>query len=204
MSYLETHHDLAIMLLVGRSLPGGIPWTLEEDQRFIDQERGLWETLSPSDQLWEQQFLAGLWRIPQEERHVQVNPAWGAWTEGVPEQVLVLPEAFGMPHKAYRPDPRGPQGDGPWASWLWKMGFQVVQADGDTKFTLAVPATRVLQEADRLSVLLARDFPEAVLRPWGDADGGLQIQSSYDPVQRRTYMTFRVGLNRWAFQSTPP
>ncbi len=202
MSYLESHHDVAIMLLVGRSLPQGIPWTLEQDQQNIDRERALWELLSPEEQLWEQQFLAGLWRTPLEQRILQVNPEWGDWTSEVPNQVTILPEAFGMPHKAYRPDPRGPQGEGAWASWLWKMGFQVVQqsvvSDLDSRasrydeFTLSIPATRVLQEADRLVTLLQRDFPASELRPWGDADGGFQAKSSYDPIQKRTYLSFRT------------
>lgn len=205
MSYLESHHDVAIMLLVGRSLPQGIPWTLEQDQQNIDRERALWELLSPEEQLWEQQFLAGLWRTPLEQRILRVNPEWGDWTSEVPSQVTILPEAFGMPHKAYRPDPRGRQGEGPWADWLWKMGFQVVHqetvADLDSKayqyneFTLSIPATRVLQEADRLVVLLHRDFPDLATRPFRDAEGCLQILSSYDPIQKRTYMTFRVEVS---------
>lgn len=197
MSHLENHHDLAVMLLVGRSLSGGIPWTLEEDQRLIDRERALWELLSPDEQQWEQQFLAGLWRTPAADRTIPVNPEWGEWTTGVPEMVVILNEAFGMPHKAYRPDPKGPVGDGPWAKWLWKMGFQVVAEEGG-RFTISIPATRVLQEADRLVTLFRRDYPGLFVNPWGDPDGGVQVLSSYDPIQKRTYMLFSFSFSSLA------
>lgn len=190
MSYLESHHDLAAMLLVGRSLPQGIPWTLVEDQQFIDRERALWELLSPNEKQWEQQFLAELWQFPIERRLLPINPEWGEWASALPEKINILPEAFGMPHKAYRPDPKGPYGEGKWASWLWKMGFQVVHQDHH-EFTLVIPATRVLQEADRLTTLLQRDFPDMQMNPWGDVKGETQILSSYDPIQKRTYLKIR-------------
>jgi len=191
MSYLENHHDLAVMLLVGRSLPTGIPWTLDEDQRYIDQERALWELLSREEQTWEQQFLAGLWRTPPAERTAFVNPEWGDWTASVPSPVVILGEAFGMPHRAYRPDPRGPVGEGPWAAWLWKAGFQVIWQTGN-EHVLSVPATRVLQEADRLAALLRREHPTLKMSPYGDAGGGAQILSSYDPVQKRTWLSAKL------------
>lgn len=200
MSHLEVHHDLAIRLLVGRSIPEGIPWTLEEDQRLVDQERIVWDLLSPEDQQWEQEFLADLWRSKGDNRQLPVNPAWGDWKKDVPERVAIVDDAFGSPARAYRPDPRGRMFEGdPWCDWLWSMGFRVATRTpdkagglgGSAQITLTVPATRVLQEADRLLVLLRKHHPKLVYAPFRDPSGGTQILSSYDPVQRRTYLVFQ-------------
>ena len=196
MSHLEVHHNLALRLLVGRSIPEGIPWTLDEDQQLVEQEKALWNCLSPEDQQWEQEFLAELWRSKGSDRELPVNPDWGEWTVGVPAMVTVVDDAFGSPLRAYRPDPRGKMLDGdPWCDWLWSMGFRlsVVEEGSPRKLLLAVPAHRVLQEADRLVVLIHKHHPEITLHPWGDPIGGLQIKSGYDPVQKRTEIEMRFS-----------
>jgi len=203
MSHLEVHHDLATRLLVGRSIPEGIPWTLEEDQRLVDQERIVWDLLSPEDQQWEQEFLADLWRSKGDNRQLPVNPEWGDWTKEVSTMIPIVDDAFGLPVRAYRPDPRGRMFEGDfWCDWLWSMGFRVSTKtpdkagglnQGPVRVTLAVPATRVLQEADRLVALLRKHHPELLLHPWGDPVGGTQIRSSYDPIQKRTEIEVQFG-----------
>jgi len=187
---LEVHHDLALMLLVGRSLSTGIPWTLDEDQSFIAQERILWNALSPEDQQWEQTFLASLHKQSPEERFVPVNPEWGDWTEELPSQILITDDAFGLPKNAYLPNPKGefPAEAFPEFQrvfkWMWEKGFQVVDVMSASAFAMSVPTHRIVQEAERLVALLAKDFPELSVNPYGHFEGGVQLRSCYDPIKQ--------------------
>ena len=106
MSYLEAHHDLSLMLLVGRSLEDGIPWTVEEDQAHIARERVLWDFMTDDERRWEQEFLESLWRAREEERAYPINHGWGEWMTGLPKRVRITDTAFGLPKNAYRPRPR--------------------------------------------------------------------------------------------------
>ena len=193
MTNLEAHHDLALMLLVGRSLDAGIPWTLDEDQEHISREQVLWASLAPDEQSWEQGFLSSLWRG---DRMVPVNPEWGEWTSKVPPTVAVVDDAFGLPQNAYLPNPKGKFDATPFPEfarvfeWVWERGFQVVAVTGPQSFLMTVPAHRVVQEADRLASLLSNASPalEAKMRPHGDIAGGVQLRSSYDPVRQASVL----------------
>ena len=150
MQQLDVHHDLAVELLVGRSLPTGIPWTLDEDHLLIAREQVLWDKLSPEEQRTEQEFLSSLWRVPEDQRFLPVNRAWGPWALDLPEKVRVTNDAFGLTKNAYRPNPKGrpPAGAFPeydqTFEWLWQKGFQVVDVS-NYGFSLAIPFQRVVQ-----------------------------------------------------------
>jgi len=186
MTNLEVHHDLALMLLVGRSLPTGIPWTLDEDQEHIERERALWNSLASDEQAWEQDFLAGLW---QGDRTLPANPDWGDWADDL-DSVPITDEAFGLPKNAYLPNPKGKPSKGIYPEfervfdWAWGKGFQVVDVLSIAAFTLACPAHRVVQEAERLVALLQADFPDLSMHPFGHYEGGVQLRSCYDPLRK--------------------
>jgi len=193
MTNLEVHHDLALMLFVGRSLESGIPWTLDEDQEHISREQVLWALLTPEEQEWEQGFLSSLWRG---DRMVPVNPEWGEWATKLPPSIAIVDEAFGLPQNAYLPNPKGRFDAAPFPEfarvfeWVWERGFQVVAVTGPQSFLMSVPAHRVVQEADRFVALLRKDFPalEPKMRPHGDIEGGVQVRSCYDPVRQASVL----------------
>lgn len=202
MSHLEEHHDHALMLLVGRSLEDGIPWTVEKDQAHIARERVLWELMTDDERHWEQEFLGSLWRAREEERAYPVNHEWGDWTKGLPKRIKITDTAFGLPKNAYRPFPKGkikaPEGYVKTFDWLWEKGFQIIDV-GPIGFSLSIPPHRVVQEADRLKSLLERRFPDMNLRPYGHG-GGVQFRSCYDPFTRGTVIEVS-GLSDETFKS---
>ena len=159
------HRNVALRLLVGRSLEGGIPWSPDEDQALIAHERALWEALTPEEQEKEQVHLQKLWDDPS-IRDVFPDPTWGHWVKDHPV-VTISDEAFGLPREHFRPDPMGllDQGLVPpsmvvTVKWLWSRGFQVVSAStgADDRFpccALVVSSVRMVAEADRLRGVLA-------------------------------------------------
>ena len=175
----QQHHDLALKILVGRSLPQ-LPWTLAEDQELLAQERVLWSVLTEEEHAQEQETLMTLWGSRRAVRTVPVNPAWGTWAEGLTE-VVIPNSAFGIPSNDLRPYAKGnPLDEDPKAVWLYKRGFQVVDANGN-QYTLLTTIPRGQAEADRLLGFLARRNPDSV-HPWGSSRGGVQMRSTYDPV----------------------
>ena len=179
MNRLEEHHDLALQILVGRSLPR-IPWTMEEDQALLSQERILWASLTDEERAQEQEALVTLWESRRAVRTVQVNPEWGEWTEGL-TGVQIPNSAFGIPSNDLRPYDKGvPIDENPNAKWLFDHGFQVVDFT-DGVYTMMVTNPRLIPEADRLLGLLARKYPGRI-QPWGSYRGGIQIRGAYDPV----------------------
>jgi len=182
----EEHHDLALKLLVGRSLPGGLPWSMDEDRKLVIRERVLWAQLSKEEQLQEQTALNALWHG---DRLISVNRRWGSWVKSVDAEFKVEDRAFGVPSQGYRPYPRGvPPGEYPGLekilAWLWERGFQVIDIRADDELVLVVPQHRVAQEADRLLGLLGKLDPQREWLPYDEAgvSGHLRLLSTYDPV----------------------
>jgi len=189
MTASAEHHDLALMLLAGRSLPEGLPWSYDEDRRLVLRERALWAVLTTEEQAKEQRFLASLWR--EKNRSIKVNPKWGDWAKKHPT-VPVKDDAFGRPKDDFRPYPKGPPvedypGYVKVIQWLWDRGFHVVAVTPDGWIAIAVPSHRGFGEADRLMGLLLRCFPHIVLQPLGLALG-VQVRSVYDPVSGRIFV----------------
>lgn len=159
MTPLEKHHELALMILVGRSLPS-LPWSFDEDREYVIQERQLWDSLTEEEKALEQAFLATLWQSKGSIRKVAVEPSWGSWTASLSE-VVIPDKAFGVPTQDYRPYVKGiPLEEHPELQelirWLWIRGYQVVETEGCT-LSLIVEKARILQESDRLYNLLAKD-----------------------------------------------
>ncbi len=183
----DLHHDLALQLLVGRSLPKGVPWTLLDDQRLIAEERVLWNMLDPTAQALAQTELTALWGHRGATREVLVNPAWGEWTKGLGPMVLIPDSSFGGPAQSFRPVMKGvlvlkqeyPQ-KGAFLQWLWDRGFHPFEIEAEV-LILAIPSHRVLQEADRLANMLARDWPKEQRL--------LTVQGFYDPQCGRATLT---------------
>jgi len=174
------------MLLAGRSLSTGSPWGFIEERLLIAEERDLWEKLSPSEQVEEQQFLISLWEMPVSERFVETNPEWGEWASG---KVQITNAAFGLPRQDYRPYPKGlPLETYPnfvkTVQWLWDRGFQVIDIN-DGVIAIAVQGGRVIPEVERLYKLLVQSFPTIQLKPHGSLEG-TQIRALYDPVGCQT------------------
>lgn len=185
----EKHHDLALKLLVGRSLPEGLPWGNEEDRKLVIRERVLWAQLTDEEKAAEQESLNKLWHGP---RTVTVNRRWGAWTRDLEDGFQVQDRAFGVPSQDYRPYPRGVMpgkfpGQERVLAWLWERGFQVIEVNGD-ETVFVVPQHRVVQEADRLLGLIGKIAPNREWLPFDEAVEGLvsqprlRILSTYDPV----------------------
>ena len=189
MSPRDEHHDLALMLLAGRSLPDGLPWSYDEDRMFITRERALWALLDEKERAQEQAFLVALWA--EENRRVTFNPKWGEWAKGL-KNITVPDEAFGIPRHDFRPYPKGPpvedfDGYIKVVQWLWNRGFQVVDKTPEGWLSIVVPSHRGTNEADRLVGLLAKFFPHLIPQPLGSALG-VQIRSVYDPVSGRVFI----------------
>ena len=181
MNIKQSHHNLSLKLLVGRSLPNGSPWSSAEERELIFKERELWDALSESDRVEEQHFLAGLWKHP-ENRTVQIQPEWGFDLTGI---IKITDSAFGIPRQSYRPYPKGlPLDEYPMfvgvVGWVWDRGFQVIDIMEDT-ITIAVTSSRVIPEIERLYKLLVQSFPNLLINPHGSSEG-VQIRSIYDPV----------------------
>jgi hypothetical protein len=199
MTEQQRHHDLALMILVGRSLPAGLPWSLDIDQQLILRERLLWTALTPEQQQTEQRFLADLWQCKGARRTVPVNPAWGAWTAKLPAAVQVPDSAFGLSTQGFRPWLKGS-----WAEhhqelaqvlqWLWSRGYQVagVEVGDRTTVTLIIPVTRLIQESERLMALIGKHFGVDTLGPWG-TEGKVWLRSMYDPISGQATLDV-VGL----------
>ena len=184
MGTLEEHHSLALMLLVGRSLPDGLPWSYEEDREHLVRERALWASLTEEEQRSEQDFLAGLWASP--DRKVRADPSWGPWASDAGDVVL-LDGAFGGPRRDYRPYPKGPpvEDHGGYARvfrWLEERGFHVVDVDVQGWVLMPIPERRVTNEANRLLGLITASFPHVVVRPASYRILGVQVRAVYDPV----------------------
>ena len=186
---LQEHHQLALKLLVGRSLSAGLPWDLEADRAMIERERELWGRLTLEEREMEQVFLQGAWR---EGLTVVVDPAWGPWTEELCA-VKILDHAFGLPRQSYRPWPKGPGVEVPGdlqntVQWLWTKGFQVIDVGAD-RVSLIIPTHRYIQEGDRLlALLLAAQINVVPLGQQDRPEGAVMLQSSYDPVTRVTVL----------------
>jgi hypothetical protein len=192
MNTQEQHHDLALKLLVGRSLSTGLPWSVEEDRSLILQERILWGSLTPEQQQQEQQFLASFWKGKGAKRIAPVNRDWGIWTKKLPDQIEIPDSAFGLAHHSFRPWLKGSWAEtdpalATFLQWLWDRGFQVVYCD-QTTITLIIPAHRLIQESERLMSLLGKTYGLEQLEPWGGPDHKLQIRSIYDPVSGQALM----------------
>ena len=203
MDKLAEHHDLALRLLVGRSLPDGLPWTVDEDRLHIARERALWAELTEAEQGEEQSYLLTLWRGP--DRHVQINPVWGKWAEKG-GSVEVTNEAFGLPRQDFRPFPKGYPVDGHpgyarVVEWLWGRGFQVVDISPSGWLVMPISERRILNEANRLRGLLTGAFPHISVQPLGLALG-IQIRGVYDPVGNRSFLEM-FGLDDYIAFSSP-
>lgn len=197
MTPLEEHHDLALMLLVGRSLTGGLPWDMTQDQEHIGRERVLWLSLTESERTQEQQFLASLWGCRERDRRVIANPAWGDWAEGLGE-VLIPDSAFGLQVHNFRPSSKGVEGlveEFPECEtifrWLWEGGFQPVDVVG-SDLLLVIPPHRIVKEAERLMGRVADRWPQHRLLVAGRSDLiGIRILASYCPVSGQAFIVLR-------------
>jgi len=190
MDRLKEHRDLALKLLVARSLPSGLPWSVDEDTKYIARERVLWAALSDTEKEQEQKWLQEFW-AEEKPRMYCPDPCWGDWASKI-EVIEILDEAFGSPSDAFRPYQKGPLGPDvapnhhKLCDWLWTRGFHAVSASDP--LTLIIPPHRVNQEADRLLALLARNFPKLDIRPFGDRGGPVQLRSTYDPVMGTAFI----------------
>jgi hypothetical protein len=186
MTVAEQHRDLALMILVGRSLPGGLPWTPEEDQVLMARERLLWVQLTEEEREQEQTSLAALWGKRGSLRSVPVNKAWGPWVSDL-TSVDIPDTAFGLPDNHLRPFVKGitvlvqehPELVA-LLEWLWKRGFHPVDCVGGT-LTLLIPPHRIVQESERLVGVLLRDWPSVPVRT-PVTGASLTVKGSYDPV----------------------
>lgn len=181
------------MLLVGRSLPTGVPWDLDEDRRLVARERALWAALTPEEQTSEQSYLVALWKADPEYRSVECNPQWGAWV-GDLQTFRILDEAFGLPRHSFRPDPKGPPEDvhpslREIVDWLWTRGFQVIDfspahtMSDNPSLTISIPSNRLIPESDRLLGFLGRKNIQ--VEPFVRGARQVQMQVTYDPVSGR-------------------
>lgn len=178
MNLIEEHHDLSRKILVGRSLPQ-LPWSIEEDQELIAQERVLWAALTDEERTQEQAALVALWGSRKADRTIVAHPSWGTWAEGL-GAVKVPNSAFGLPSNDLRPHGKGkPLDSDPNAAWLFDHGYQVVDAKNGV-YTLTLSSARAVPEIERLFGLLARKNPNRV-HPWGDPRGGIQLRLCMDP-----------------------
>jgi hypothetical protein len=199
MTPKEQHHDLALMILVGRSVPSGLPWSLEEDRTHILRERILWNLLTPEQQQQEQGFLSELWKAKGAKRVVSVNLSWGSWTDKLSTTISIPDAAFGISTQGFRPWLKGS-----WAEhhlelsqvlqWLWSRGFQVVGIEIEERpiITLVIPVTRLIQESERLMSLIGTTYGVETLGPWGTA-GKIWLRSQYDPISGQATIEI-VGL----------
>lgn len=194
MTPLQAHHDLALMLLVGRSLPGGLPWTVDEDQTYIARERVLWAQLTPEEKEQASDDLRRLWGHRGAARRVKPDPSWGPWVEGLGPTVDIPDVAFGLSESAFRPMMKGIQvliDERPDLAtilgWLWERGFCPVDLEGET-LVLHIPSHRIVQESERLVGMLTRDW---VSVPAPSKDAPLWITGSYDPVTGRATIHLR-------------
>ncbi len=197
MTPLEEHHDLALMLLVGRALPDGLPWDMDEDQEFIAQERILWLLLTDEERDQEQRFLSGLWGCRERSRKVPSNPDWGDWAEELGE-VHIPDSAFGLQVHNFRPSSKGVVGlieEYPELKevlqWLWEGGFQPVDVVG-SDLLLIIQPHRIVKEAERLMGRVAIRWPQHRLLVAGRSDQtGVRILASYCPVSGQAFIVLR-------------
>ena len=174
------HRDVALKLLVGRSLKSGLPWSLEDDDLFIALERRLWVALTPEEQTQEQEWLQKLWgkRGGGPQRKMPVDPTWGGWTATAGDYVVIPDSAFGMTREALRPWGKGvedlirqhPERE-QLLRWLWTSGYQPTLLQAEV-LTLVIPTHRIVQESERLLGMLAT-------QEWGK---GLQLEAHYNPL----------------------
>lgn len=181
MSLLQEHHDVALRLLIGRTLAhkeGALPWPLTEDWALIDRERALWALLSEGERQAEQGWLESLWRAsasPGSLREVPLPPDLGR-----EEKTLILAdEAFGLPRVDFRPASRGGTDSGV-SALLWSMGFQVV-AEEEGVLLVQTPKNRVVPESERLLQLLRRQ----------ERAEGVSILACYDPVHSKAWLEIK-------------
>ena len=189
MTPLERHHDLALKILVGRALAlkSGLPWSLDEDQKFIVTERALWHALSDADKAAEQGSLASLWQERGAVRTIVPDARWGAWTAGL-GPVEIPDAAFGHPAESFRPHGKGIgvlTHENPALSktlnLLWTSGFQPSSVKNGI-IVFPIPAHRVVAEAERLVGMLARNWPDIRLVPFGTETEGVKVQAIFDPA----------------------
>jgi hypothetical protein len=188
--YLKEHHDLSLMLLAGRSMPDGLPWSYDEDRAYILKERQLWVQLTEDEQKKEQEFLENLWG--SKDRNILVNPMWGVWTKGLTE-IKVDPSAFGVPTRGFRPNSKGPlveehKGYIQLVKWLWIKGFQVIDINNAGWVMISISEKRIQTDAMRLMSLLQQEFPHIRLRPVGSSPLSIQLEAIYDPVSGLAYL----------------
>lgn len=209
MKALEQHHDIALMLLVARSVPGGLPWDVQEDRELIHKERVLWASLTPIEQETEQRALQDLWKHKGELRTIQANPTWGQWAQNL-GAVAIPDSAFGPATDDLRPEALGPPNDDDYpgfarvVQWLFHVGFRVTRLTfGATArhrhsrlgiLHMPIPPHRIDKETDRLADLLVREFPHLNLVPRNWVDEGVAITSSYDAVMGMAYL-YLQGVN---------
>jgi hypothetical protein len=185
---LTEHHNLSLKILVGRSLPQ-LPWSLDEDQELISQERVLWAALTDEERAQEQETLVVLWGSRKAVRIVHADPSWGMWAEGLGE-VKIPDTAFGIPSNDLRPYSKGkPLEKDSTALWLYERGYQVVDFT-DEVYTILVSHLRANPEAERLMSLLARKNP-GLIHPWGSYRGGIQLRATFDPVTGRSQIELK-------------
>lgn len=196
MTKIEQHHDLAMMLLVARSLPEGLPWSIEQDQEHIRQEHLLWSELSPTEQEIEQLALFGLWQ--QKDRAIKADPSWGDWAKDLGE-VSIPDRAFGPSNSEFRPesiappDPQDYPGFEKVVHWLFQHGFRVTRIVSDSCLRksvlhMPIPPHRIDKEADRLSALLGREFPNIRQVPPDWVEKGACITASYDATTTLAFL----------------
>lgn len=193
-SLQEQHRDLALALLVARSLASGLPWSLDEDRSLIARERILWAGLSDLERQDEQTFLAQLWDKRGATRLVAPNPSWGPWAASLGESPVNVPdEAFGPPQTAYRPSEKGIEAlasehpeVAPLLGQLWLWGFHTIKVTS-TELILSIPAHRVMQETERLVGMLTRSNRAAA--DLFLSQPRLEIVGAYDHVSGRAWIT---------------
>lgn len=184
MTTQEQHRDLAMMLLVARSLDSGLPWTSDEDQTLVARERLLWLQLTDAEKKKEQAFLTALWGSRGATRKIDVNPQWGEWAKSL-GTVEIPDSAFGVRQTQLRPVVRGVHvliQENPELAklldWLWRRGFHPIEYESET-LTLLIPAHRIVQETERLVGILIRDWPSVPKAPIASS---IKINGAYDPV----------------------
>jgi len=197
MNRLAEHHSIFLKLLAGRSLPNGLPWTLDEDRQIIAEERVLWASLTEEERRSEQEFMATLWGRRGLDRKIAVDLAWGPWAVMVGPEIAIPDSAFGVPSQDFRPAQKGVPDNAPpnmvkALMWIWAMGFQPVEATSGC-IVVEIPVGRLVQEAERLTALIVRRWPSISVRPFGSPEG-VQVRSSWDPVAGRASIEV-VGLD---------
>ena len=166
---MTTHRDLALRLLIGRTMAvsgRGLPWSLEEDRRLIEEERSLWGRMTEGERSEEQAWLSALWSSGPTGRRVLVPVDLGGG------EIEIVDGAFGPPRVDHRP---GGSGVGAFEAQLRSWGFRVIGREGGVWILDVGDAKRLVAESKRLVRLSG-----------GRAAG--EVLGCYDPGSGRAWI----------------